>query len=133
VRYILDEQKNGAWVSKRMLVQVKGGGVGSKDIRDFVGTLSREKAEIGVFITLQAPTQPMRSEAASAGMYTSPWDKKAYPKVQILTVEDLLKDPHRPNPRCLLVPGGTEQHTLPEPPRHKTARSRQRSLGFHED
>jgi len=133
VRYILDEQKNGAWVSKRMLVQVKGGGVGSKDIRDFVGTLSREKAEIGVFITLQAPTQPMRSEAASAGMYTSPWDKKAYPKVQILTVEDLLKDPHRPNPRCLLVPGGTEQHTLPEPPRHKTARSRQHSLGFHED
>jgi len=133
VRYILDEQKNGAWVSKRMLVQVKGGGVGSKDIRDFVGTLSREKAEIGVFITLQSPTQPMRSEAASAGMYTSPWDKKAYPKVQILTVEDLLKDPHRPNPRCLLVPGGTEQHTLPEPPRHKTARSRQRSLGFQKE
>jgi DNA modification methylase len=133
VRYILDEQKNGAWVSKRMLVQVKGGGVGSKDIRDFVGTLSREKAEMGVFITLQSPTQPMRSEAASAGMYVSPWDKKAYPKVQILTIEELLKDPHRPNPRSLGIPGGTEQHTLPEPPRHKTARSRQRSLGFQQE
>jgi len=130
VRYFLDEQKAGAWVSKRMLVQVKGGHVASKDIRDFVGTLSREGAEMGVFVTMEQPTQPMRSEAATAGMYTSPWGKKAYPKVQILTIDELLADPHRPNPRCLLIPAGVDQHTLPEPPRHKTARSRQNSLGF---
>jgi hypothetical protein len=131
VRYFMDESKGGQGLLKRMLVQVKGGGnVGSKDIRDFVGTISREKAELGVFITLTGPTQPMRSEAATAGMYTSPWDKKAYPKVQILTVEELLKDRSRPNPRCLLIPAGADQHTLPEPPRHRRRASPQGSLGF---
>lgn len=33
-------------------------------------------------------SQPMRTEAASAGFYDSPWGK--HPKVQILTIEDLL-------------------------------------------
>ena len=50
-----------------MLVQVKGGHVKSGDIRDFVGTLGREEAEMGVFVTLEESTQPMRTEAAAAG------------------------------------------------------------------
>jgi hypothetical protein len=79
-------------------------GVKSGDIRDFVGTLGREKAEMGVFLTLVEPSAPMKAEAASAGLYTSPWDKRAYPKVQILTIEELLQDPNRPNPRCLQLP-----------------------------
>jgi DNA modification methylase len=128
VRYFLDEQKNGAWLTKKMLVQVKGGHVGSGAIRDFVGTLSREKAEMGVFITLEEPTGAMKAEAASAGMYVSPWDNQPYPKVAILTVAELLKDPHRPNPRCLQVPGGTAQHTLPEAPKHKGAQRKQEKL-----
>ncbi|MEZ4528506.1 MAG: restriction endonuclease [Desulfobacterales bacterium] len=44
---------------KRVLVQVKSGKVGSRDIRDLVGTVDREKASIGVFISLEAPTKPM--------------------------------------------------------------------------
>lgn len=39
---------------------------------------------------MEEPTKPMRSEAAGAGFYTSPtWGKK-YPRLQILTVADLL-------------------------------------------
>ncbi len=125
VRYFLDEMKGKQPVTKTMLVQVKSGKVGSKDIRDFVGTLTRENAEMGVFITLQNPTGPMKAEAATAGTYTSPWDKQTYPKVQILTIEELLKDPYKPNPRCLRVPGGATQHTLPAPARHKPKRGRQ--------
>ena len=128
VRYILDEKKKGVWVSKTMLVQVKGGKTGVKDIRGLVGTLSREGAEMGVFLTLQPPTKPMVAEAASAGMYDSPWDQKPHPRVQILTVEDLLADPYRPNPRCLDVPGGTTGHTLPDAPRHRTAGPEQKGL-----
>ena len=75
----------------RVLVQVKSGHVKSGDIRDLVGTIEREKAAIGVFITLEAITNPMRTEAASAGMYTSPGWGKDYPCIQILTIADLLK------------------------------------------
>ncbi len=77
---------------KRVIVQVKSGKVSPSDIRDLVGTINREKAPIGVFITLEPPTKPMIKEAASAGIYTSIlWDKK-YPRVQILTIDELLND-----------------------------------------
>jgi len=45
---------------------------------------------IGVFITLEPPTEPMKVEAIDAGFYHSPVWKKDYPKIQILTVEELL-------------------------------------------
>ena len=43
--------------------------------RDMIATLKgdmdREKAEIGVFATLQPSTEPMRRDALSASIYTS--------------------------------------------------------------
>jgi site-specific DNA-methyltransferase (adenine-specific) len=75
---------------KRVLVQVKGGKVKSGDIRDLRGTVEREKAEMGLFITLNEPTRDMKTEAVSAGYYHSPWTQVDYPKIQILTIEDLL-------------------------------------------
>jgi site-specific DNA-methyltransferase (adenine-specific) len=130
VRYFQDEQRNGAWVAKTMLVQVKGGHTKPGDIRDLAGTLAREKAELGLFITMDDPTQPMRSEAAAAGVYTSPWDNRPYPKVQILTVAELLADPKRPNPSCLQIPGGAggPSATLPAAPKHKRKRYRQDAM-----
>ena len=77
---------------KRILVQVKSGHVKSGDIRDLVGTVEREKAAIGIFITLELPSKDMITEALSAGYYQQPgWDTQ-YPKIQILTVAALLKD-----------------------------------------
>lgn len=77
--------------SKRVLVQVKSGHVKSGDIRDLVGTVQRENAAIGVFITLELPTRDMITEAVSAGSYHSPGWNIDFPKVQILTIADLLK------------------------------------------
>ena len=57
-------------------------------IRDLVGVINREKAQIGAFLSLEPPTAPMRREAASAGFYESPWGK--HPRLQLLTIEDLL-------------------------------------------
>jgi site-specific DNA-methyltransferase (adenine-specific) len=75
---------------KRVLVQVKSGHVNSATIRDLAGTVGREKAAMGVLITLEAPTQPMVTEAVSAGFYESPgWGQK-YPRIQILTIAELL-------------------------------------------
>jgi len=75
---------------KRVLVQVKSGHVKSGDIRDLVGTVKREDAAIGVFITLETPTQDMKKEALSAGYYHSSGWNKNYPSVQILTIVELL-------------------------------------------
>lgn len=74
----------------RALVQVKSGKVKSGDIRDLRGVVEREGAAIGVFITLEEPTRDMTTEAVSAGFYESPGWSASYPKIQILTIEQLL-------------------------------------------
>ncbi len=81
----------GASALQRIIVQVKSGKVKSGDIRDLVGTVQRENAAIGVFITLEPPTQDMTREAVTAGYYHSQsWGGKDYPRIQILPVADLL-------------------------------------------
>ncbi|MGB3717338.1 MAG: restriction endonuclease [Candidatus Promineifilaceae bacterium] len=75
---------------KRILIQVKSGHVKRGDVATLVGDVQRESAAMGVFLTLENPAKPMITEAASAGFYHSPaWDKD-YPRIQILTVEQLL-------------------------------------------
>jgi site-specific DNA-methyltransferase (adenine-specific) len=84
---ILDDRKGNL---KRALVQVKSGHVNSAQIRDLKGTIEREKAEFGIFITLEPATRDMDTEAVSAGFYHSEiWDKD-YPRIQILSIEALL-------------------------------------------
>jgi DNA modification methylase len=74
--------------TKQVILSVKGGHTNVAHVRDLVGVLEREKAEMGVLISLEEATKPMRAEAASAGFYESPWGK--HPRVQVLTIEELL-------------------------------------------
>ena len=74
----------------KAVVQVKSGRVSSPLIRDLKGTVEREKAALGLFITLEDPTRDMRTEAVSAGFYHSDVWQRDYPKIQIRTIEDLL-------------------------------------------
>lgn len=76
--------------AKRALVQVKSGHVKSGDIRDLHSTLEREGAAIGVFVTLEEPSRDMLTESATAGFYHSDGLGRDYPKLQILTIADLL-------------------------------------------
>jgi site-specific DNA-methyltransferase (adenine-specific) len=84
---------------RKIIVQVKGGHVTSPQVRDFRGTIDREKAAGGVFITLQKPTGPMKKEAVEAGEYEYHLTGQKFPRIQITTVEDLLKGkrPHSPS------------------------------------
>ncbi len=75
---------------KKVIAQVKSGAVKSGDIRDLKGTVEREKAAIGVFITLELPTQAMLKEALAAGYYESEFWNRQYRKLQILSIRDLL-------------------------------------------
>jgi DNA modification methylase len=86
--YFHDEREAGK--TKQVVLSVKAGHTGVAHIRDLRGVIDRENAELGVLITMQEPTQQMRAEAADAGFYHSPGWNKNYPKLQILSVTDLL-------------------------------------------
>jgi len=77
--------------TKKIIIQVKSGHINPSQIRDLKGTLEREKAQIGVFITLRPPTKGMKKEALEAGYYISNWWGKKYPKIQILTIQEILE------------------------------------------
>ena len=88
--------KNGKSEHGKILVQVKGGGVQRSDIATLKGDIEREKAAGGLFITLEEPTRPMKEEAVSVGTFSVSFSKAEFPKIQILTIKELL-DGKRPN------------------------------------
>jgi site-specific DNA-methyltransferase (adenine-specific) len=76
--------------TRRVLVSVKGGdNVSVAMIRDLKGVLEREQEPLGLFLSLEKPTQPMLTEAANAGFYEL--HGKKIPKIQIATIGDLLE------------------------------------------
>jgi site-specific DNA-methyltransferase (adenine-specific) len=80
--------------TEKAIVSVKGGAnVSAPMIRDLAHVVDREQAKVGVFLTLACPTRPMQTEATKAGWYTSPHHGKL-PKIQILTIADLLAGKH---------------------------------------
>lgn len=84
--YYMDEKDK----IKKAIVSVKAGrNVNVSMIRDLGHVIEREKADIGVFVTLEKPTRPMIEEAALKGFYNSP-NGRAYPRLQILTIEEIL-------------------------------------------
>lgn len=76
--------------AKRVVISVNSGHMNVTHIRDLAHVVEREKAAIGVYLTLEPATKPMIEEAVGAGFYHSDGWSKDYPKIQILTVEELL-------------------------------------------
>jgi len=78
--------------STKVVAQVKGGkSLAPTIVRDLIGTVEKEKAAIGLLITLEEPTRGMRELAVHAGSYSSPIWGKSYPRIQIRTVRELLE------------------------------------------
>ena len=76
---------------KRVIVSVKGGEhVNVAMVRDLKGVLEREKEPIGLLLTLAPPTKDMVTEAAAAGFYESEFWERKFPRIQILTIEEML-------------------------------------------
>ena len=102
---------------ERALVSVKGGrnlGVGA--VKDLWATMERERAPVGVLISLADPTRPMEREAASAGLFRAELTQPV-PRIQLLTVRDLLSGR---KPRIPLV---DVQAAFRAPTRHNRAPS----------
>jgi len=73
----------------KVIVQVKSGHVGAKEVRELEGTRQQEKAEIAALLTLKPPTRPMR-EAVPADYYVSAlFPELRFPRLQILTIAEL--------------------------------------------
>jgi site-specific DNA-methyltransferase (adenine-specific) len=110
---------------KQIVFSVKGGrNVGVSEVRDLIGVLQREKAEIGVYISFAEPTKPMQKEAAEAGFYTSK-DGTRYPRIQLLTIEGLLDGTQR-----LQRPWNVEDVTYKKAPKHRAAAATNLSLNL---
>jgi DNA modification methylase len=86
--YFHDEGAGGK--TKQVILSVKAGHTNVTHLRDLRGVLDREGAQIGVLITMEEPTKPMRTEAASAGFYDSETWGTRHPRLQILTIAELL-------------------------------------------
>lgn len=83
----------------RVLISVKGGKqLNPSMVRDLGGTVATQKAEMGVLITNGPPTPGMIDEANHAGLYQHPNYPQAFPRIQIITVDELLggKRPQMP-------------------------------------
>jgi len=95
--YFIDDKSGNA---KKIIIQVKSGKVKRGDIATLKGDMEREKAAVGVFLTLEEPTRPMKEEAVSAGFYVPEFfPNKKIPRVQILTIQELLEGKEVEYPR----------------------------------
>jgi len=92
--------------AKTVVVQVKSGHINAAYVRDLKGVLEREKAPIGILITLEEPTKPMLQEAAAGGFYEPEhFPRHQYPRIQILTIKELLEGKEAQYPR--MAPAAT--------------------------
>ena len=108
---------------KRIVVQVKSGHVNRGQIATLKGDMDREKAELGLFVTLEEPTRPMLQEAVAAGFYEPEhYPGQQYPRLQILTIDELLGGKPAEYPRMGL------QTTFRQAPRRRRAEGQQSPL-----
>jgi len=122
-----DEADTKSAATKHVVLSVKGGKTGVSHLRDLRGVIDREEAAIGVLITMQEPTKPMKVEAASAGFYTSPGWKSDHLRLQILTVEELLGG------QSIDMPPTGDMRTFKKAPKTKRTMPRGRQRELHEE
>jgi site-specific DNA-methyltransferase (adenine-specific) len=87
-----------------VVVSVKSGGVNSGMVRDLKGTLDRENAAIGLFVTLEEPTKEMLLEASTGGTYHSDLWNRDYERIQVLSIRELLESGKKPNLPPFVLP-----------------------------
>jgi site-specific DNA-methyltransferase (adenine-specific) len=106
--------------TEKIIISVKGGGVSVTMVRDLIAAVAREKPIMGLFVTLQPPTRPMTNEAAAAGFYENELFPRAFPKIQILTIEGLLSGSERADFPDLSMGGQTFKAAKTETAKKKT-------------
>jgi hypothetical protein len=111
-RYFVDQVD-----TKQIVFSVKAGNLVATHVRDLRGVVERERAAMGVLLTMDAPTRAMRAEAAAAGFIDTLWGR--YPRLQIRTVAELLegRQLEAPPARQLDVTYKRAPKVEPQPPK----------------
>jgi hypothetical protein len=118
---------DGSGERRQIVLSVKGGKLKPDDVRALGHVRDREKADIGVLISLEKPSRQMRADAASAGPFTSPWGN--HPRLQLLTIAELLEGKQIDAPQT----AGTNI-TFKQAPRHlKKVAEQTDAFGITED
>ena len=60
-------------------------------VRDLAGTVDHQDADFGILVTLQEPTEGMRTEARKAGVYKYN-NQREIPRLQLVSAADLFKE-----------------------------------------
>lgn len=97
IRFPLDKKTSG-----RILVSVKGGSTNPGHVRDLLGTVQSQNAAMGIFVCMNKPTKGMIDAANHSGGYRYPVNGQQFPKLQIITVEELLSGKQPSMPTTLL-------------------------------
>ena len=83
--FMIDKETHG-----KVIFQVKSGGANRATIATLNSDRQREKAEIGILITMDKPTKPMLEEARLVGKYTHPLLSREDDRIKIVTIEEIL-------------------------------------------
>ena len=76
---------------EEILLQIKGGKVKADDVRALGFVIEREKAAMGVLISIEPPTEKMYADASKAGDYTHKLTGQKFPRLQLRTVKELME------------------------------------------
>lgn len=99
IRFHADKDKIGT-----AIVSVKGGQhINPAMMHQLVGAVQDHKVEMGLLILLRKPTKGMTEIADHSGAYTLPMTGSVFPKVQIITVAELLAG-HGPKMPTAILP-----------------------------
>lgn len=90
IAYFLVDRVDGKDITGKAIFQVKSGGANSGTIDNLRGVMSKERAEFGILLTMDAPTKPMRTTAQAAGKFAHPLMQKEFDRIQIVTVDEIL-------------------------------------------
>jgi site-specific DNA-methyltransferase (adenine-specific) len=116
------EKENGP--IKTLVIQVKSGALKLSEVRDFGRVIEREKAQIGVLLTLDEPTRDMRAEAASMGFYKPEYrlsSEDKFERYQILSIRQLFEGakPQFPPFRNVTFKPAPEAPRVKTQPKHR--------------
>ncbi|MBI3213154.1 MAG: restriction endonuclease [Mycobacterium sp.] len=97
----------------KLLVSVKGGKtINPSMVRDLGGTVEAQSAQMGVLITLSAATKGITDAINRGGVFTHPANGQKYPRLQHITVADLLAGKRPQVPPTFLPYIAAQAHTV---------------------
>lgn len=109
-RFYIDRKTTG-----RLLVSVKGGKtVTPQYVRELIGTVETQKAQMGVLVTMAEPSPGVLDAVNHGGTYTWPANNMVFPRIQVITIRELLSGA-RPRAPLLSLPYIQAARVAPKP------------------